>query len=580
MEILRGISVSPGTAIGEAVILEAEEYRIPCREVSPEQVPEELARLDAAVAKAIDELGKQEEWLSANLGHDAANVFEWHIGVLKDDRFRSSVEKLIREQHYAAAYATSRFMRGYQQRFRQMTDPLLVERIRDVQDIERRLLRAILGDKREDLAHLTKPVILIAHDLTPTQTAHLSGTRVVGVATDTGAATSHTAILLRSWGSPAVIGLNDVSSRIRSGDTVIIDGTNQLVIANPNEATLAEYREREAAYIRLSDELDELRELPAVTRDGVRVQLWSNIEFPHESQVGIAKGSDGVGLYRTEFLFLRQEGAPSEDEQFEAYSEAIGGADGRPVTIRTFDLGADKYTQSRSYEQERNPMLGLRSIRYSLQHLDLFKIQLRAILRASVLGDVRLMFPLIVSLMEFRQAKMTLHDAMEDLEEAGIPCNEKIKVGMMLETPAAALQIKDFCKEVDFISIGTNDLIQYLLAVDRGNERVSQYFTASNPALLGALRDVVKVCTQATVECSLCGEMGGEPLYTLFLLGIGLRNFSMAPANIPEVKKLMRLVTTTQAQRVARRALSFETERQVTNYLRDEIRKLLPDDLV
>jgi len=580
MEILRGISVSPGTAIGEAVILEAEEYRIPYREVSAEHVPEELARLDAAIAKAIDELGKQEEWLSANLGHDAANVFEWHIGVLKDERLRSSVEKLIREKHYAAAYATSKFMRGYQQRFRQMTDPLLVERIRDVQDIERRLLRAILGDKREDLGHLTKPVILIAHDLTPTQTAHLSGTRVVGVALDTGAATSHTAILLRSWGSPAVIGLNDVSTRISGGDTVIIDGTNQLVIANPNEATFAEYREREAAYIRLYDELDELRELPAVTRDGVRVQLLSNIEFPHESKVGVTKGSDGVGLYRTEFLFLRPEGAPSEEEQYEAYSEAISGADGRPVIIRTFDLGADKYTQSRSYEQERNPMLGLRSIRYSLQHLDLFKSQLRAILRASVLGDVRLMFPLIVSLMEFRQAKMTLHDAMEDLEESGTPCNGKIKVGMMLETPAAALQIKDFCREVDFISIGTNDLIQYLLAVDRGNERVSQYFTASNPALLRALRDVVKVCTQANVDCSLCGEMGGEPLYTLFLLGIGLRNFSMAPANIPEVKKLIRLVTTTQAQRVARRALSFETERQVTNYLRDEIRKLLPDDFV
>ncbi len=580
MEILRGISVSPGTAIGEAVILEAEEYRIPYREIPAQQVPDEVARLDAAIAKAIEELHGQEEWLNTHLGRDAANVFEWHIGVLRDERLRSSVEKLIREQNYAAAYATSKFMRSYQQRFRQMTDPLLVERIRDVQDIERRLLRAILGETREDLAHLTKPVILIAHDLTPTQTAHLSETKVVGVALDTGAATSHTAILLRSWGRPAVIGLNDVSTRISGGETVIIDGANQLVVANPNEATFAEYREREAAYIRLSGELDELRDLPAVTRDGVRVQLWSNIEFPRESHVGSTRGADGVGLYRTEFLYLRPEGAPSEDEQYESYREAIMGAQGRPVTIRTFDLGADKYTQARSYEQERNPMLGLRSIRYSLQHLDLFKTQLRAILRASVLGDVRLMFPLIVTLMEYRQAKMALHDAMEDLEEAGITCNGKIKVGMMLETPAAALQIKDFCKEADFISIGTNDLIQYLLAVDRGNERVSQYFTASNPALLRALRDVVRVCTQANVECSLCGEMAGEPIYTLFLLGIGLRNFSMAPGNIPEVKKLIRLVTTTQAQRVARRALSFETERQVTNFLRDEIRKLLPDDLI
>jgi phosphotransferase system enzyme I (PtsI) len=350
------------------------------------------------------------------------------------------------------------------------------------------------------------------------------------------------------------------------------------VIANPNEATLEEYRDREAAYIRLSGQLDELRALPAVTRDDVRIQLWSNIEFPHEAHVGVTKGSDGVGLYRTEFLYLRPEGAPSEEEQYESYCEAILGAEGRPFTIRTFDLGADKYTQEKSYEQERNPMLGLRSIRYSLRHLDLFKTQLRAILRASLLGDVRLMFPLIVSLMEFRQAKMTLHDAMEDLEEEGISCNGRIKVGMMLETPAAAIQVKEFCREVDFVSIGTNDLIQYLLAVDRGNERVSQYFTASNPALLRALRDVVRACLQANVECSLCGEMAGQPIYTMFLLGIGLRNFSMAPANIPEVKKLIRLVTTAQAERVARRARNFETERQVTNYLRDETRKILPDD--
>jgi phosphotransferase system enzyme I (PtsI) len=375
-----------------------------------------------------------------------------------------------------------------------------------------------------------------------------------------------------------VIGLNDVSTRISGGDLVIVDGTNQLVIANPNEATLAEYRVKEQAHVRFSDALDGLRDLPAQTRDDQRIRLCSNIEFPHEAKVGVAKGSDGIGLYRTEFLYLRPEGAPSEEEQYNAYREAIEGSGGRPITFRTFDLGADKYTQERSYEQERNPMLGLRSIRYSLQNLDLFKTQMRAILRASVAGDVRLMFPLIVNLMEFRQARMTLHDAMEDLEEIGIPYNSKLKVGMMLETPAAAIQVKEFCREVDFVSIGTNDLIQYLLAVDRGNERVSQYYSASNPALLRAVRDVVRTCARAGVECSLCGEMAGQPLYTMFLLGIGLRELSMAPANIPEIKKLIRLVSISQAQRVARRALGFETERQVTNYLRDQTRKLLPED--
>lgn len=578
MEIFRGISVSPGIAIGPAVVLDAEDYRIPFRTVDAKLVDVELDRLADAFTAATGEISEQAASLRTTLGRDAADVFDWHLGVLKDDHLRQSIETLVREKCSSAAYATSTVMRNYQRRFMQMKDPLLVERIRDVQDIERRLLRHILGESRESLGHLTEPVILIAHDLGPTATAQLPQTKVAGVALDVGAATSHTAILLRSWGRPGVIGLNDVSTRISGGDIVVIDGSNQLVIANPEPSTLAEYRAQEAAYAKLSGELDELRDLPAVTIDEQPIDLFGNIEFPEETSVGMQKGATGIGLYRTEFLFLRPEGAPCEEEQLAAYSKVIELADGNPVTIRTFDLGADKYTQQRQYEQERNPMLGLRSIRYSLQNLDMFKTQLRAILRASVHGKLRMMFPLISSLMEFRQAKMTVHDAMEDLEEAGLPFDRNIPIGMMLETPAAALQVKEFCREVDFISIGTNDLIQYLLAVDRGNERVSQVYSASHPAVLRALRDAVRACTAGEVDCSLCGEMAGQPLYTLFLLGIGLRRFSMAPANIPEIKKLVRLVKISKAQRVARRALSFDTERQVTNYLRDETRKVLPED--
>lgn len=578
MEILRGTAVSPGVAIAEAVILDAEEFRIPYRSVPTEMVSAELELLDQSISQSIDDITQQASWANAHLGQDAARIFDWHIGVLKDDGLRQSIESLIRDKNAAAAYATSTVMRNYQRRFMQMSDPLLVERIRDVQDIERRLLRHILGEGREDLTHLSKPVVLIAHDLTPTQTAQLADTRVVGVALDAGAATSHTAILLKSWGRPGVIGLNDVSTRISGGDTVIIDGTNRLVIANPDPPTLTEYEGRERAYARLTGELLSLRELPADTRDGQRINLHSNIEFPHEAAASLEKGAVGVGLYRTEFLFLQPGGWPTEDEQYEFYREAIVGAGGHPITLRTFDLGADKYTQQRSYEQERNPMLGLRSIRYSLQNLEMFKVQLRAILRAAVHGSVRIMFPLINSLMEYRQAKMTLHDAMEDLEEAGQELKRDIPIGMMLETPAASIQVKEFCREVDFISVGTNDLIQYLLAVDRGNERVSQYYSPSHPAVLRALRDVLRVSRRAEVDCSLCGEMAGQPLYAMFLIGIGLRTFSMAPANIPELKKLIRLVTIPQTERIARRALTFETDRQVTNYLRDETRKLLPDD--
>lgn len=578
MDIIRGISVAPGVSIGEAVILEAEEYRIPYRTVEDERVEHELTVLSTAFSQSLHELSEQAAWLNQHLGQDAANVFTWHIGVLKDARLRQSIEQLVREKRNAAAYAASTVMRNYQRRFMQMTDPLLVERIRDVQDIERRLLRNILGESREDLLRLTKPVVLVAHDLSPTQTAQLASTKVIGVALDTGAATSHTAILLRSWGKPGVIGLKDISTRVSGGDLLIIDGTNQLVIINPNASTLAEYRTQEESYHRLTAELDSMRNLEAITKDGQRVGLWVNIEFPPESRRGLERGADGVGLYRTEFLFLRPEGAPSEEEQYQAYREAILGFEGRPVTIRTFDLGADKYTQQRQYEEERNPMLGLRSIRYSLQNLEMFKTQLRAILRASVHGPVRLMFPLLISLMEFRQAKMTLHDAMEDLEDEGIEFRRDVPVGIMVETPAAVVQIEEFCREVDFVSIGTNDLIQYLLAVDRGNERVSQYYDASHPAVLRCLRDVIRVCAKMGTDCSLCGEMAGQPLYTMLLLGLGLRNLSMAPANVPENKKLIRSITIAQARRVARRALSFETERQVTNYLRDETKKILPGD--
>ena len=578
MEILTGIAVCPGVAIAEAVVLNTEDYRIPRRSVSAGEVESQLQLLKKAVTKSISELHAQVDQVADRLGHDAGDVFTWHVGVFQDPQIRRSIENLIRERKYSTAYAVSTVMRNYQRRFMQMSDPLLVERIRDVQDIERRLLRNVLGESREDLDHLSQPSILVAHDISPSLAASLGHGNILGVVLDVGGSTSHTAILLRALGHPAVIGAKDVSTRISGGDLVIVDGSGQIIIARPDDETLVQYRARQQTYSRIARELVQLRDVEAVTQDGTRVELMGNIEFPTEAAACVEKGADGVGLYRTEFLFLRGEGPPNEEEQYEAYKAAVDGVQGRPIVIRTFDLGADKYTQERQYEPERNPMLGLRSIRYSLQHLDMFKVQLRAVLRASGLGDVKLMFPLIVSLMEFRQAKMTLYDAMEDLEDEGIRFDPDLEVGMMLETPAAALQCREFVREVGFISIGTNDLVQYLLAVDRGNERVSRFYNMAHPAVLRVLRDVIRTCTKGEVSCSLCGEMAGQPLYTLLLLGLGLRTFSMAPASIPEVKKLIRLTTLAHAQRVTRKALTFEAERQVMNYLRDVTRKLLPDD--
>lgn len=578
MEILRGISVAPGVAIAEAVVLDAEEYRIPRRLITGGAVDAQCALIDRAVEASIAELVVQRDEMHGQLGQDAGDIFNWHVGVLQAPHLRDQIKQLIGEKLFAAAYATSIVMRTYQRRFLKMNDPILAERVRDVQDIERRLLRNILGETREDLAHFTKPVVIVAHDLSPSQTAQLSRAKILGVAMDVGGAASHTAILLRSLGRPAVVGVADLSSRVSGGDVIIIDGGNGLVVIQPDDATMAQYEAQLKRYNRIRDELASLRDLPAVSKDGVEFKLMANIEFQTEVPICLEQGADGVGLFRTEFLYLRNRGEPSEEEQYHAYRDAIVAAKGRPVTIRTFDLGADKYTQEKFVESEPNPMLGLRSIRYSLQRLDMFKVQLRAILRAATEGEVRLMFPLIISLMEYRQAKMVLHDAIEDLEDERVPYNGAVKTGIMIETPAAAIQCRDFAREVGFVSVGTNDLVQYLLAVDRGNQRVSRYYTTAHPAVLRVIHDVIRTCTRAGIDCSLCGETAGEPLYTMLLAGLGLRCFSMAPHNIPEVKKLLRMCTMKQMERVARRALSFETDRQVVNYLRSQTRKILPDD--
>lgn len=579
MEIKKGIPVSPGIVVAPAFLLDTEEHRIPRRTVTENETQGELEQVSAAFTAAAEELVRQRNLIAERHGHDTARIFDFHVGVVQDAKFTQQIEELIRDKLYSGAYAVSHVMRSYQRRLSAMRDPLFQERVRDLQDIEKRLMRHLLGEAREDLAHLTEPVVVVARDLTPSQAAHLDPSKVVGVATDLGGLTSHTAIFARSLEIPAVMGLEDMTTCISGGDYVVVDGTHGVVVANPDEETQRRYHTLQTRHQEVRAGLEELRTLPAVTQDGTRVSLYGNIEFPHEVATCLAKGAEGVGLYRTEFLYLREDEEPTEDDHYQAYLEAARAADGKPLTIRTLDLGADKYTQNRNAEPERNPFLGLRSIRYCLQHLDVFKIQLRAILRASVEADIRIMFPLITGLMEFRQGRMVLSEAMEDLEEMGIPFRRDIPLGIMIETPAAALQCKEFAREVDFVSLGTNDLIQYTLAVDRANERVASLYTASHPAVLRLLRDVIRTCDRYNVESALCGEMAGEPIYTLLLMGLGLRRFSMAAGDIAEVKKIIRSTTIVHARKVARRAMSFEIDRQVTNYLRDETRKTWPHAL-
>jgi phosphotransferase system enzyme I (PtsI) len=577
MEIKKGIGVSPGVVISTAVVLDAEALVIPRRSVKVSEVPGEIERFGKAVTVTVDDLKKLSDEVTAKHGKQIGAIFNFHMGLLKDPTLMKEVVAEIRAQRVTAEYAISTVMRKYAAKFQTMPDRYFSERVKDIHDIEKSMLRNLIGQKHADLAKLKHDVVVIAHDLLPSQTAALDKLHVRGFATDVGGRTSHTAIVARAMGLPAVVGLGNITGEVSGGDTVIIDGTRGMVIVNPDDEQIDEHREYERQQHRLETELALLRELPGQTKDGNVVSLLANIEFPNEIEDAVQKGAEGIGLYRTEFLYLASDHEPTEEDHFVSYEQACKAVAGKPLVIRTLDLGADKYTQEKAANPERNPFLGDRSIRMCLHDIPMFKRQLRAILRASVLGDVRIMFPMISTLMELRQAKMILNDVMEELEDESVKFRRDIPIGIMIEVPSAALMATNFAKEVNFFSIGTNDLIQYTLAVDRTNERVAGLFCPAHPAVLGLIRDVIRAASRHSIGVSVCGEMAGEPLYTLLLLGLGLTTFSMSGTDVPEVKKIIRSTTMDHARTVARKVMSFDSERQVMHYLREETRKIIPE---
>ncbi len=577
MQKLQGIAVSPGVAIGEALVMDTEGFRIPRRFVSRDAVVDELERLGAAIDAASLEIESNRDAVSRELGAQYGAIFEAHLQMLRDPKLRSELDTMIRERHYSPEYAVSRTLRRYAKVFQEIQSSYLAERANDIFDIEKRLLRNLLGRRREELSRVTSPVVVLAHNLTPSETANLDRKLVRGFVTEVGGAGSHTAIVAEAMEIPAVVGIGPFLSDVSGGEMVIIDGDNGLVILQPDEETIAKYRHEAEQQRTLAARLVELRDVPAETSCGVRVQLLGNIEFPYEVDHCIDRGSDGIGLYRTEFLYLTSDTEPTEEDHFVAYSRVVQSIGERPVVIRTLDLGADKLNRPSSPEEERNPFLGLRSIRLSLRDLPLFRTQLRAVLRASALGDVRVMFPLVTTLMELRQAKMVLSDVMEDLEEKNIPFNRQIKVGMMVEVPAAVMMIDFFVDEVDFLSIGTNDLVQYTLAVDRSNKEVASLYNSCDPAVLRLIDITVKAANRRGIPANLCGQMSGSVVYTQLLLGLGLRTFSVTPSAIPEIKRVCRLVSIEQCEAVARRALTLEHARDIKNFLREELKKVAPE---
>lgn len=580
MQRLQGIAVSPGVAIGEAVIFGNEGFRIARRFLPRDAVNAELRRLDEAIAAAAKEIDLNRQRVAEQLGDDYAAIFSAHLQMLTDRKLREELEQMIRDRHYSPEYSVSRALRRYAKVFLSLQGDTMAERANDIFDIEKRLLRHLLGQRREGLGELSSEVLILAHNLTPSETANLNPKFVKGFVTETGGPGSHTAIVAEALDIPAVVGTGPFLTEVSGGETVIIDGDNGLVILQPDEETLARYRHEVDEHRQLAAKLETLRDLPSVTLDGQHITLSGNIEFPAEVEQCLARGAEGVGLYRTEFLYLMRDIQPSEDDHHAAYREVIEALGGLPVIMRTLDLGADKIPNFPMPDDERNPFLGLRSIRLALKHVEMFRTQLRAMLRASTAGPLKIMFPLISNVLELRRAKMVLSDAMEDLEEEGIPFSRDIEVGMMVEVPSAVVMMDHFVEEADFFSIGTNDLIQYTLAVDRSNKDVASLYTGSDPAVLRLIKMAIDSAGQHGRPISMCGQMCGNPMYTMVLLGLGLRTLSIVPAAIPEIKRVCRSVTIPQCEEVAARVLSLESARDVRTVLREELLKILPDQPV
>lgn len=578
MELKRGISVAPGVVIGPALVLDVEGFRIPKKFVVDRHLDDEAKRLQSAMEEAYAEIVSNETAVSEKLGKQYGAIFAAHALLLKDPQLLSEMQSLVLKEGYSAEYAASKVIRKHAKTLQNLKSGSFSARVTDLYDIEKAILRHLLGKKRELLQHLAEPVIVLAHDLTPSETAGLDKKMVHGFVTEVGGRASHTAILAGVLGIPAVVGAGRILTDVSGGDEVIVDGNKGVVILNPDPETRAIYEKARKTFRTFETALGQLKDLPAETKDGTRILLHGNIEFSDESSQCMDRGADGVGLYRTEFLYLNKNSDPTESDHLDAYLRVLKALGSKPVVIRTLDLGADKFAGFvQGDADERNPFLGVRSVRLCLRNLPLFKTQMRAILRASAFGNVRIMFPMVSTLLELRQCKMILAEVKEDLEDEKIPFDKEIPIGTMIEVPSAAVLADQFAKEVDFFSIGTNDLIQYTLAADRTNQAVASLYNAGDPSVLRLIELVVNASKKHNIAVSVCGEMSGDPIYTMLLLGMGLRQLSVAPHAIPEIKKIVRSISIEEANKVAQEAMSFETARDVNHYLREQTRRILPE---
>lgn len=577
-EILKGIPAASGIAIGPVYILgrEKDEFIIPKVKIPDSGVAVEIVRFEEALIQTHKELIALQKKLSQELNQEQAQIFDAHLLVLEDRMLIEEVISRIKKEKLNVEYIFQEVLKKYINVFSHMEDEYLRERVADINDVGKRVLRVLTGKKRKPLSEFEEKVIVVAHDLSPSDTAAMHRKNVIGFITDIGGKTTHTAIMAKSFEIPAVVGVEVATSRIKEDDIVVIDGTAGVIVINPDEETIKQYKEAGDKILAQDKIFVSLKELPAQTKDGRRVELAANIELPEEIPFLIEHGAEGIGLYRTEYFYMNRDDLPSEEEHYQAYKSVAQKMSPYPVIIRTLDLGGDKFISQLQVPRDMLPFLGWRAIRFCLARPDIFKVQLRALLRASVHGKLKVMYPMISGIEEMRQANQMFEDVKQELRSKGIVFDENMEIGAMIEVPSAAVTADLIAKEADFFSIGTNDLIQYSLAVDRTNEKVAYLYQPAHPAVLRLIKKIIDDGHRNNIWVGMCGEVSGDPVFALILLGMGLDEFSMPSKMILQIKQLLRSVTMEEARQIAETALSLSTGKAVEEFSNKKLRELIP----